>query len=90
MKTAEEILRSYFNLKFFDLDLVELNLEAMEDYANQFRTKWIPVTERLPDALETVWLSNGKGWTTLGCRVIEHTGWFWAESNGVIYEENGC
>lgn len=55
---------------------------------------WIPVTEKLPEPLETVWMSNGKGWTSLGCRTPStyldgQWVWCWAETNGTIYEENG-
>jgi hypothetical protein len=51
---------------------------------------WIDVNVQLPDILETVFISNGKGWTSIGCRAYEQDcGWHWAESNGVIYEENG-
>ena len=52
-------------------------------------TKWISVEDRLPENLETVWISNGNGFTTLGCLVNNFDGFFWAESNGIIYEENG-
>ena len=52
---------------------------------------WISVEDELPDHLETVWISNGRGWTTLGCRAVyDYEGnWCWAESNGVIYESEG-
>ena len=52
---------------------------------------WISVEERLPDNLETVWISNGEGWTSLGCWSIfdEDGTWSWAEHNGVIYEDEG-
>lgn len=50
--------------------------------------KWIPVEEQLPDELETVWISNGKGFTTLGCLSYD-CGWHWAVTNGIIYEEQG-
>lgn len=50
---------------------------------------WISVTEQLPKPLQTVWLTNGKGWVSLGCLVEDAEGWHWAESNGVIYSENG-
>ena len=49
---------------------------------------WVAVENGLPDELETVWISNGKGWTTLGCIVYAEGGWHWAETNGVIYQEN--
>jgi len=49
---------------------------------------WLDVNVHLPDELETVFISNGKGWTSIGCLVYDE-GWHWAESNGVIYEEHG-
>ena len=51
--------------------------------------KWIPVDERIPENLRTVWISNGKGWTTLGCLVLVDGCYHWAETNGIIYEDNG-
>lgn len=50
---------------------------------------WIRVTESLPNALQTVLLSNGKGFTTIGCLAETEDGWHWAEGNGVVYEANG-
>ena len=50
---------------------------------------WISVDKDLPKHLETVFISNGKGWTSIGCLVDFDDGYHWAESNGVIYEENG-
>lgn len=51
--------------------------------------KWIETKKELPKPLETVWISNGKGWTTLGCLVETKEGIHWAETNGIIYEDNG-
>jgi hypothetical protein len=52
---------------------------------------WISVKDKLPEPLETVWITNGNGWTTLGCRSsLDGEGnWYWAESNGILYEEDG-
>ena len=56
---------------------------------------WYSVKSLLPEPLETVFISNGKGWTALGCRseLYENDkgeyNWCWATSNGIIYEENG-
>ena len=51
---------------------------------------WLDANFNLPDELETVFISNGKGWTSIGCRVyVRDCGWCWAESNGVIYQEKG-
>jgi hypothetical protein len=51
--------------------------------------RWISVTEKLPNPLQTVWLTDGKDWVALGCLVESDGGWLWAKSNGVIYAENG-
>jgi hypothetical protein len=55
---------------------------------------WISVKESLPEVLETVWISNGKGWTTLGCRTDYFEGdngelnWCWASiQNGLVYQQ---
>lgn len=51
---------------------------------------FIPVSEDMPDHLETVWLANlEKGWVRLGCMVDADDGYHWAYSNGVIYVEDG-
>ena len=56
---------------------------------------WVKVEDGLPEVLETVWISNGKGWTTLGCRSDYQQGddgeliWCWCATNGTIYEEDG-
>lgn len=58
--------------------------------------EWISVKDGLPKCLETVWISNGKGWTTLGCRSDLFSdgeggyAWYWcALVGGVVYEEDG-
>ena len=48
---------------------------------------WVSVGDRLPAPLETVWISNGKGWTTLGCLYFTDEGLMWGATNGVIYQE---
>ena len=62
------------------------------------KTKWISVRDALPEPLETVWISNGVGWTTLGCRsdlyhsYDDENEWTWcwaAVVSGSIYEEDG-
>ena len=50
---------------------------------------WIPVTNSLPKPLQTVWLTDGKEFICLGCLVEYSGGFHWAQSNGVIYIENG-
>lgn len=50
---------------------------------------WVLVKDDLPPPFQTVWLTNFKGSVALGCRVIDSDGWCWAESNGVMYVENG-
>lgn len=53
------------------------------------KAKWNDVNIALPELLQTVWISNGKGWTTLGCLVYAENVWHWAETTGVVFEENG-
>lgn len=73
---------------------------ATSPAAEQYWNGWVSVEDRLPESLETVWISNGRGWTTLGCRsdlyedTNEDTGelewhWCWCASNGIIWEEDG-
>lgn len=51
---------------------------------------WVACDERLPEHLQTVWLANKeKQWVCLGCLVDTNEGWHWAESNGVIYVDEG-
>jgi|DEB0MinimDraft_6_1074348.scaffolds.fasta_scaffold73261_4 hypothetical protein len=50
---------------------------------------WVLSSERLPNPLETVWITNGKGWTSLGCFILTPEGSCWAETNGLIYEKDG-
>jgi hypothetical protein len=65
------------------------NLEISDIMILANNNRWISVTEKLPEPLQTVWLTDGKGWVALGCLVEDAEGWHWAESNGVIYAENG-
>lgn len=51
--------------------------------------EWTNVKDKLPENLETVFISNGNGWTSIGCLVQTNEGCHWAETNGIIYEENG-
>lgn len=77
----------------------ELSVEDFENTLAHFAglcvnesNQWVKVEEELSEPLnelETVWISNGKGWTTLGCLVYSDGGWHWAETNGVIYEKDG-
>lgn len=65
------------------------NLEQKSQSCQTVVSGWVAVTDALPKPLQTVWLSNGKGWVCLGCLVESDGGGYWAESNGVIYIENG-
>jgi len=65
---------------------MKLHREAIAGMQN---TGWVGVTDALPRSLQTVWLTDGKGWVALGCLVEDAEGWHWAESNGIIYAENG-
>lgn len=84
-----------------EIDINEL-LTAVDAYSSASNngkpivSGWVSVHDALPETLETVWVSNGKGWTTLGCRTNLYDdgeggrAWCWAAiANGIIYEEDG-
>ena len=82
-KTIEETTRLLLNgtLLKEDADKILLNICNVSG--------WVATTDKLPKLLQTVWVCNDKGWIALGCLVETHEGWHWAESNGVVYIENG-
>lgn len=63
-------------------------MHKVHGYFKEKTHDWVSVHEALPPHLETVWLTNGK-WVALGCRVEGEDGYHWADSNGVIYAEDG-
>lgn len=74
---------------FGRLDLSELQRSAY--IAGLEANEWVSVDDGLPETLETVWLCNIKTQSAnLGCLVDPpNEGWHWAETNGVIYVEDG-
>ena len=81
-------LRLISLMKFYEFKLKDKALSSSG-------SGWVKVEDGLPEVLETVWISNGKGWTTLGCRSGYQQGddgeliWCWCATNGTIYEEDG-
>ena len=54
------------------------------------KLEWISLDKELPKTYEVVFITNGNGWTSIGCRVdAEGEGWLWSESNGTVYEMDG-
>lgn len=55
------------------------------------KLEWISVDKEFPKTYEVVLISNGNGWTSIGCRVNGEgeDEWLWAESNGTVYEMDG-
>jgi len=51
--------------------------------------RWILCDDDMPEVDEAVWITNGYGWTALGCLVECEGGYCWAVTNGIIYEEDG-
>ena len=69
-----------------------LTIDDMDEIIREcgkFSRDWVPVEQSLPNNLETVWIANKKGYVNLGCRIVLEEGWHWAESNGIIFSENG-
>lgn len=86
----------WISTKYFVAEKTELTYSQFLDMMGESEevlqvenNGWISVDKDLPKHLETVFISNGKGWTSIGCLVGFDDGYHWAESNGVIYEENG-
>ncbi len=74
-----------------DLDLIlhhffENNPEVKERIYKVLNS-WVPVSEKLPEPMETVWITNGEDWVAIGCLVTNGEGWHWAKTNGIIYSE---
>ena len=66
--------------------------EELTDLSNKMyyeQSEWILCDEDMPEVDETVWITNGCGWTALGCLVECEGGYCWAVTNGIIYEEDG-
>ncbi len=69
--------------------MIELQIVNELNTPKRVDNNWVAVKDTLPKAFQTVWLANSKGWCSLGCLVEDNEGWHWAQSNGVIYIENG-
>ncbi len=70
----------------------EIAKEIHDFHAQQSKdSEWISVTEKYPDEKQTVWCYSEKlDNVFLGEYVyVINEGWFWAESNGVIYASDG-
>ena len=82
------------NMGFWnDSDLSKISNRLTPDFhAQQSKERdWISVTEKYPDEKQTVWCYSEKlDNVFLGEYVyVINEGWFWAESNGVIYASDG-
>jgi hypothetical protein len=66
--------------------------ELIDILKNICKTKgWVSVDDFLPEEGQLVWLTNGEGFTTLGCWVWtdkEDGSWCWCDaSNQLIYQD---
>jgi hypothetical protein len=87
-----DISSDYFDDEFraFLKDAIGATIEVLRQPKNiGEKSSWVAVENGLPKPLQTIWLANKKGWVAIGCLVESDGGWHWAESNGVIYAENG-
>ena len=67
--------------------IIELTDLANKMYYEQ--SEWVLCDDDMPEIDETVWITNGCGWTALGCLVECDGGYCWAVTNGIIYEDDG-
>lgn len=51
--------------------------------------RWYSVEESLPQHMETVWMSDGKNYISLGCLFNDGETFCWAESSGYVYIKDG-
>lgn len=94
---VESVLDAMFSEIQFDLPAEfrpyikeAIKIGAKRGYeAKEAEDKWISVKEQHPQHLEIVWLSDGGNFVALGCVVNSEDGYHWAQSNGLIYAENG-
>ena len=91
IKTSKKMNESVKEqLSFRDVHLSKYAVKRIEELEQLILSgveKWVMIKDEPPPILETVWLSNGKGWTNLGCRVETNEGWHWAVIDGIIYQE---
>ena len=63
---ANKIVRYQRNFEDVVKSYLEIENQALRQTAV---SGWVAVTDALPKPLQTVWLTNGKGWCSLGCLV---------------------
>ncbi len=90
---CDELDYEHGNFQFYKEEV----LQAMDEYASDLQSEnerlkaemeWILCDDDMPEVDETVWITNGCGWTALGCLVQCEGGYCWAVTNGIIYEED--
>ena len=85
--------RSNNNTDKFIINLKKVGYKVVKIESENERLKaereWILCDDDMPEVDETVWITNGCGWTALGCLVQCEGGYCWAVTNGIIYEEDG-
>jgi hypothetical protein len=61
---------------------------ALWQSSQPINSGWVLCDDDMPELDETVWITNGCGWTALGCLVECEGGYCWAELvNGLVYQE---
>ena len=51
-------------------------------------TRWRDSDVFMPQEEKTLFISNGRGWTSIGCLVYLNDSWYWGEMSAGIYQEN--
>ena len=63
---------------------IEPRIEDIINIVENRLPKWNKVKEKLPDINQTVWLTNGKDWVTLGC-LVNYDGKLMWSCNNYVY-----
>lgn len=86
MKTAKEFVTEKLYLQDSDLPLIEFEqwLDLMSEFADQFKPKWIPVSERLPEYGERVLC-----FTIHGSIPVCYLGYYYDDNGKFVLAYNG-
>ena len=90
LQECKKIIAEEYRL--LNLENYSLSKELLTDLANKMyyqQSEWVLCDYDMPEIDETVWITNGCGWTALGCLVECEGGYCWGVTNGIIYEDHG-
>jgi len=89
MNKIYEFIEKWSNWFWFRPEREELKTAMKAEILGILESNWVELKSDYPDENEAVWAYNiNTGYVALAVYVYDHA-WFWAVSNGIIYNENG-